>query len=321
MSVDSVRATSPALTDRACVHGARSMGVDSVRATNNPVDALTARVSTMQIFNKTLTGCPLGRHHGSTGRPLRIAADFAGMDMPSLALRDLRVPATCVYAAECDARARAFLDANIGPCRLDHDVRGRDLAALPAFDGYLAGSPCPAFSAAGLRLGTDAPDGQGLLVWQSVAVILARRPTFFVLEQVRGFTAAHGGELFRSVLAALEAPGVYAVSWSILDTKDNGLPHHRERLYVVGLLKAAAAAPFCFPSPVDPLPLTDLLDPRIATDDFRRLPGPVALQNRSFAPSWTSAPATASTSPRSTSRLTPASRPLGHAAPSPGSLA
>ncbi len=39
-----------------------------------------------------IRGCPpLRRHHGSAGLALRIAADFAGMDMPSLALRWLEL--------------------------------------------------------------------------------------------------------------------------------------------------------------------------------------------------------------------------------------
>ena len=207
-------------------------------------------------------------------RPIRLAADFAGMDMPSLAFRGLGVPFTTVYAAEADRRARNFLAANVPPLRLDCDVRGRDLASLPAVDGFFSGSPCPAFSSAGLRRGVDAPDGQGMLIWESVAAILEKRPSFFVLEQVRGFTTAHGGALFRQVLDALNGPGVYRVRWEILNTADHGVCHNRHRLYVVGILSDREATPFAFPAAVEPLALTDLLEPRCSDDDCSRLPPP-----------------------------------------------
>ncbi len=203
---------------------------------------------------------------------LRVVTDFSGMEAPILALSGLGVACEHLCSSDADGRVRDFIRANFAVARIEHDVRSRDLHDIFDVDGYFAGPPCPPFSTAGLRLGADAADGQGLLIWACVKFVQSHRPTFFVLEQVPGFRTAHGGALFRSVLSALTASGTYKVQSQVLNTRDHGLPQNRRRLYIVGLKKTLVRRSFCFPEPVPSLPLTELLDPRSPDDDHRRLP-------------------------------------------------
>ena len=55
-----------------------------------------------------------------------------------------------------------------------------------------------------------------------------------IIEALRGMTAEDGSSL-------------YQVHWDICNTHEHGLPHHRERVYIVGLLASDVVSPFSFP--------------------------------------------------------------------------
>ena len=152
------------------------------------------------------------------------------MDVPAWALRGLVVDFTNAFVSECDARARAFLCADGYPNELTTDMRVRDPIGLPHAHVYAASVSCPTFPAAGFRLVADAPDGQGLLIWNAVAAITACRPSFFILEQVPGLMTAHEGSLFVEALASLQCGGAYSIWHANVCTSKNGLPQRRRRL-------------------------------------------------------------------------------------------
>jgi site-specific DNA-cytosine methylase len=109
-------------------------------------------------------------------------------------------------------------------------MRVRDPIGLPHVHVYAASVPCPSFSAASLRLGADAPDDQGLLIWNAVAAVTACRPSLLIFEQVPGFMTAHGGSLFGEALASLQCGGAYSIWHANVCTSKNGLPQRRRRL-------------------------------------------------------------------------------------------
>ena len=57
-----------------------------------------------------------------------------------------------------------------------------------------------------------------------------------------------------------------------IDTGDNGIPHHRERLYIFGLHQDVATQALIWPARLVPMQLKDLLQPASPQDDAARRP-------------------------------------------------
>lgn len=99
-----------------------------------------------------------------------------------------------------------------------------------AVDLLVGGSPCQAFSVAGLRRGLDDPRGQLTLVYLQLAARL--RPRWIVWENVPGVLSADGGRAFGAFLGGLEELG-YGWAYRILDARHFGVPQRRRRVFLV----------------------------------------------------------------------------------------
>jgi site-specific DNA-cytosine methylase len=71
-----------------------------------------------------------------------------------------------------------------------------------------------------------------------------------VLENVSGLVKLNNGSYIATVLKSLEQLGGYNISYQILDTKQNGVPHSRRRVYIVGIHQDADRGSFTFPEPI-----------------------------------------------------------------------
>jgi DNA (cytosine-5)-methyltransferase 1 len=97
----------------------------------------------------------------------------------------------------------------------------------------VGGTPCQAFSVAGLRKGLEDPRGNLTLVYTG---ILDRfKPKWFVWENVPGVLSSSGGRDFGSFLGAVAELG-YGFSYRVLDAQYFGIPQRRRRVFVVGCL-------------------------------------------------------------------------------------
>ena len=113
-----------------------------------------------------------------------------------------------------------------------------------SIDLLVGGTPCQAFSVAGLRKGLSDPRGNLALVYLGIADHF--RPRWIVWENVPGVLSSNGGRDFGSFLGAL-AELRYGFSWRILDAQYSGVPQRRRRVFVVGYLgdwRPAAAVLF-----------------------------------------------------------------------------
>lgn len=99
-----------------------------------------------------------------------------------------------------------------------------------AVDLLVGGSPCQAFSVAGLRRGLDDPRGQLTLVYLQLAARL--HPEWIVWENVPGVLSADGGRAFGAFLGGLEELG-YGWAYRILDARHFGVPQRRRRVFLV----------------------------------------------------------------------------------------
>ena len=121
----------------------------------------------------------------------------------------------------------------------------RDVSGMDVVDLYVLGSPCQSYSYLGNRKG--ATDGRGLLIFKGLDYIKIKKPTYFILEDVKGFYTVSEGTVFRKVMAMLNSLESYNVSVKTLNTKDYGVPQSRQRMYIVGVPRDEA---FSFPNPV-----------------------------------------------------------------------
>jgi len=98
-------------------------------------------------------------------------------------------------------------------------------------DVIIGGTPCQAFSIAGLRKGLDDPRGNLSLAF--VGLVDTVQPEWVIWENVPGALSVNKGRDFGTFLAALAEIG-YSISYRILDAQYFGVPQRRRRIILVG---------------------------------------------------------------------------------------
>jgi DNA (cytosine-5)-methyltransferase 1 len=107
-------------------------------------------------------------------------------------------------------------------------------AAHPIHDAgidlLVGGTPCQAFSVAGLRRGLS--DARGGLTLEFVRLAQSLRPRCIVWENVPGVLSQDGGRAFGAFLGALGELG-YGWAYRVLDAQYFGVAQRRRRVFVV----------------------------------------------------------------------------------------
>lgn len=103
--------------------------------------------------------------------------------------------------------------------------------SIPDHDLLVGGFPCQAFSIAGKRKGFD--DTRGTLFFDIARVLEAKRPPYFILENVKGLLSHDFGRTFKRIILTLTDLG-YDLQWQVLNSKNFGVPQNRERVFIVG---------------------------------------------------------------------------------------
>lgn len=116
------------------------------------------------------------------------------------------------------------------------NVRG---ASLGKVDVITFGSPCQDFSIAGKREGLDGK--RSSLILEAIKIIIEKKPTFFIWENVKGTFSSNNGEDFFAILQEFANIRGYNIEWQLLNTLWV-LPQNRERIYLVGHLATAGTS-------------------------------------------------------------------------------
>jgi len=156
---------------------------------------------------------------------------FAGIGGFRIALE--REGFTCVGFCEIDKWARKLYKAyyNARGEEEYEDSRKINPEDLPDFDILCAGFPCQAFSIAGKRRGFE--DTRGTLFFEIARIAKVKRPTYLLLENVKGLLSHDEGRTFEIILKTLDELG-YDAEWQVLNSKDFGVPQNRERVFIIG---------------------------------------------------------------------------------------
>lgn len=167
-----------------------------------------------------------------------------------------------VFANDFEPRCKETYDLNFKKSKLIvEDIRNIGIDDLPEFDFLLGGFPCQAFSIAGYRQGFNDEKGRGNLFFDIARIIEARKPTGFLLENVKNLKSHDKGKTFWIIRETLENLG-YHLKIKVLNSMEYGnIPQNRERIYIVGFRDKDYSDRFEFPSPVKlTKKITDLLE-------------------------------------------------------------
>ena len=176
---------------------------------------------------------------------ITIGTDFSGIGAPEQGLIKLGVEHKSMFACDVDKYAKQSYLANYDTEHFYDDITTRNHNEAPYVDLYVAGFPCQAFSMAGKRKGFE--DTRGTLFFDLLQYLKAKKPKYFVLENVKGLLSHNKGRTFLTILDCL-AKAVngqysftnyedglnYYVYYKVLNTKDYGIPQNRQRVFIVG---------------------------------------------------------------------------------------
>jgi len=153
---------------------------------------------------------------------------FAGIGGLRIAFE--RFGGQCVFSSDWDTDAQVMYEANFGE-KPAGDITKIEAVSVPDHDILLAGFPCQAFSIMGDMKGFN--DTRGTLFCEIVRILTAKNPRAILLENVKQLVGHDRGRTLKVILRQLRSLGYYP-RWKVLNALDFGLPHKRERIFIVG---------------------------------------------------------------------------------------
>lgn len=98
-------------------------------------------------------------------------------------------------------------------------------------DGIIGGPPCQSWSEAGAQRGIN--DARGRLFLEYIRILRAKRPKFFLAENVSGMLADRHSDAVRRIIDQFEQCG-YDVTINLVNAKDYGVAQERKRIFYIG---------------------------------------------------------------------------------------
>lgn len=199
---------------------------------------------------------------------MRYFDTFAGVGGFGLGVRTAVPGAECVGSSENDAFAASVLHARHPDVKNHGDISKIKWGEVPDFDLLTGGVPCQAWSVAGNRGGFDDPRGG---MWAEFARALnAKKPRWFIAENVKGLLSHDKGRSFEAIKQMLAKAGDgYYIHHGVLDARDFGVPQMRQRVFIVGFNVLSDSDLFRFPKPTRPgTVISDILEQDVEAKYF-----------------------------------------------------
>ncbi len=176
---------------------------------------------------------------------LKVATFCSGIGSPEEAIKELGIEHEVVFACERDKYAKQTYLANHTANMMFDDMTTMNMGQEGIYaDLIVSGIPCQSFSLAGKRLGELDP--RGLLFYNFYDYVKQQRPKYFIIENVKGLLSTE--RVFETWLELLgqsvnnqhnmfqhEDSLMYNLHWTVLNSKDFGVPQNRERVFIIGI--------------------------------------------------------------------------------------
>ena len=114
-------------------------------------------------------------------------------------------------------------------CKNIMDVQSSE---IPECDIVIGGFPCQGFSVANTK--RNESDSRNVLYKELIRVIQAKKPKFFLAENVKGLLSFCKGKVFQMILSDFSQLG-YKVQYKLFNAANYGVPQKRERVIIVGV--------------------------------------------------------------------------------------
>ena len=179
---------------------------------------------------------------------IRIATLFSGIGAIEHSIERLGLEHEIVFAGDIDPFVKKSYFANH---KINENNWHDDVTKFSAkkykykVDLLVGGSPCQSFSMVGKRAGLK--DTRGTLFYDFARVIDECRPKVFIFENVKGLLSHDDGKTWRVIQEVFNSLG-YKIFSQTMNSKNYGIPQHRERIFVVGFRKKNQE--FTFPAPI-----------------------------------------------------------------------
>ena len=180
-------------------------------------------------------------------RTIRLATAFSGIGAIEHAFQRLGLKHQIIFAGDIDDKCKQsyFANYDISEDRWFSDIRSFHANAFKGkVDLLVGGAPCQAFSMVGKRLGFE--DARGTLFYEFARLIKESEPKVFIFENVKGLYNHDKGRTWSVMCDIFQELG-YTIHYRVLNSKDYGIPQHRERVFCVGFKKNTK---FLFPAPI-----------------------------------------------------------------------
>lgn len=164
---------------------------------------------------------------GCGGSDLGILGDFNYLNQ-----HYAKLPVKINYAVDFDKFAVQTYNANFSHKAICEDIKNVSTEEIPNFDILIGGFPCQSFST--VNPTKDTNDARANLYKELVRILTAKKPKFFICENVKGLMTLQKGEILKKVISDFESVG-YHVVYKLLLASDYGIPQRRERVFIVGI--------------------------------------------------------------------------------------
>lgn len=221
---------------------------EQIAEVKNIIRKKSEAIEHKQLFEEQLAdACWKDKEFSCPEKTIRIGTAFSGIGAIEHAFQRLGLKHQIVFAGDIDEKCKRSYFANYHIAAQDwfSDIRTFDATPYKGkVDFIVGGAPCQAFSMVGKRLGFE--DARGTLFYEFARIIKETQPKLFLFENVKGLLNHDKGKTWKVIHDIFEELG-YDVHYRVLNSKDYGIPQHRERLYCLGFKQKTACA---FPAPI-----------------------------------------------------------------------
>jgi len=193
---------------------------------------------------------------------INVGTDCSGIEAPIEALKKIKskygINFNHSFSSETNEYAIECIKENNNPEILFGDIQKRNIKDVPDIDVYVSGFPCQPYSRAN-KFKSEV-DPRINLFEDCLKVILKKKPKCFILENVKTLKTLNKVYYFNQIVDRLEGNGSYNIYHKVINSKDQGIPQCRERLYIIGILKSDMKKEFTFPNDVKMKPLEKFID-------------------------------------------------------------